>query len=159
MADYHFQTDWSFATTPEAVFAILEAPETWPQWWPGLQRVEKKTPEKSGIGAVRRYEFLAPFGYTLSFEMTTTELQAPRHVGGTATGDLEGAGRWELSPIPGGTHVRYLWTVKTNKAWMNLLAPLLRPVFNWNHDRLMEEAGTGLARTLGCTRLPVALPP
>jgi hypothetical protein len=35
---------------------------------------------------------------------------------------------------------------------MNLLAPLARPVFAWNHDVVMRWGGEGLARLLG-TRL------
>ena len=32
---------------------------------------------------------------------------------------------------------------------MNLLAPVARPVFSWNHDELMREGGESLARRLG----------
>jgi hypothetical protein len=31
---------------------------------------------------------------------------------------------------------------------MNLLAPLARPVFRWNHDAIMREGGHALARRL-----------
>jgi len=44
--------------------------------------------------------------------------------------------------------VRYDWCVRTNRAWMNALAPLLRPVFQWNHDAVMREGGAALARRL-----------
>jgi hypothetical protein len=32
---------------------------------------------------------------------------------------------------------------------MNLLAPIARPVFGWNHDYVMRNGGEGLARLLG----------
>ena len=32
---------------------------------------------------------------------------------------------------------------------MNLLAPVARPVFSWNHDELMRQGGQSLARRLG----------
>jgi len=32
---------------------------------------------------------------------------------------------------------------------MNLLAPVARQVFGWNHDELMREGGQSLARRLG----------
>ena len=38
---------------------------------------------------------------------------------------------------------------------MNLLAPLGRPIFAWNHDWVMKHGGEGLARLLGA-RLVVA---
>ena len=31
---------------------------------------------------------------------------------------------------------------------MNLLAPLARPLFRWNHDAIMREGGVALARRL-----------
>ena len=41
------------------------------------------------------------------------------------------------------------WRVRTTRRWMNVLAPIARPVFRWNHDRLMRAGGRGLARRLG----------
>jgi hypothetical protein len=38
---------------------------------------------------------------------------------------------------------------------MNLLAPIAKPVFAWNHDVVMRQGGEGLARRLGA-RLIVA---
>ena len=57
-------------------------------------------------------------------------------------------GRWTLTPADGGTLVRYDWDVRTTRWWMNLAAPVARPVFTWNHDALMREAAQGLARRL-----------
>ena len=36
---------------------------------------------------------------------------------------------------------------------MNLLAPLARPVFEWNHDWVMARGGEGIAQLLGCRLL------
>ena len=47
----------------------------------------------------------------------------------------------------------YEWNVATTKAWMNLLAPLARPVFEWNHDWVMARGGEGIAAS---ARLPAA---
>jgi hypothetical protein len=47
------------------------------------------------------------------------------------------------------TTVRYTWDVRTTRPWMNLLAPLARPLFAWNSRGVMLQAGEGLARFLG----------
>ena len=47
------------------------------------------------------------------------------------------------------TAVVYEWNVRTTKQWMNLLAPIARPVFAWNHDTVMGWGGEGLARRVG----------
>ncbi len=67
-------------------------------------------------------------------------------------GELAGTGRWRLFEQDGVTAVTYEWNVATTKRWMNLLAPIARPVFAWNHDWVMARGGEGLARRLG-TRL------
>ena len=47
------------------------------------------------------------------------------------------------------TTVRYAWAVRTTRPWMNLLAPIMRPAFAWNHDYVMANGATGLAKLLG----------
>ena len=48
----------------------------------------------------------------------------------------------------GSTRVRYDWRVKTTKPWMNLLAPVARPFFKWNHDVIMGWGEEGLRKRL-----------
>jgi hypothetical protein len=93
--------------------------------------------------------FAAPFGYTLGFETVTRVRTPPRLLEAEAVGELEGRGSWRLEPLERGTRVRYYWAVKTNKAWMNWLAPIARPVFDWNHDRIMSAGGRSIAARLG----------
>ena len=49
----------------------------------------------------------------------------------------------------GATAVLFEWRVHTTRWWMNAFAPIARPVFRWNHDRLMRAGGRGLAQRLG----------
>jgi hypothetical protein len=46
--------------------------------------------------------------------------------------------------------VTYVWRVQLRQRWMRLLAPLLAPVFRWNHDAVMRAGEAGLRRHLGC---------
>jgi hypothetical protein len=63
---------------------------------------------------------------------------------GDAVGELTGTGRWRLFEQGGTTAVTYEWNVRTTKAWMNALAPVARPIFEWNHDYVMRRGGEGL---------------
>jgi hypothetical protein len=45
--------------------------------------------------------------------------------------------------------VSFAWLVETPKWWMNLFAPIARPAFTWNHDKLMTDFGRGLAKASG----------
>ncbi len=87
--------------------------------------------------------------YTLGFEICVTSVLPPSELEAEATGELEGTGRWTLAPADGGTLVRYAWDIRTTRRWMNMLAPVARPLFRWNHDELMREGGQSLARRLG----------
>ncbi len=73
-------------------------------------------------------------------------------------GELAGIGRWRLFEQDGEvpvTAVVYEWNVSTTKPWMNLLAPIARPLFEWNHDWVMRNGGAGLAKLLGCRLLAI----
>ena len=72
---------------------------------------------------------------------------------GHAVGELEGVGRWRFYEQDGITAVLYEWNVATTVPWMNRLAPLLRPAFEWNHDWVMSRGGEGIAKLLGCRLL------
>jgi hypothetical protein len=51
------------------------------------------------------------------------------------------------------TAVLYEWNVATTRVWMNLVAPIARPVFEWNHDWVMSRGAEGIASLLGCRLL------
>jgi hypothetical protein len=102
-----------------------------------------------GVGKRLRLLFRTRLPYTLGFDVRVTRVQRPSELEAEATGELEGTGRWTLTPADGGTLVRYNWDIRTTRWWMNLLAPVARPMFSWNHDQLMREGGQSLARHLG----------
>jgi hypothetical protein len=80
-------------------------------------------------------------------------VERPALMEGNAFGELSGHGRWRLLEDAGVTAVIYEWNVSTTKRWMNLLAPVARPVFEYNHDVVMCWGGEGLARQLGAKLL------
>src|SRR3954451_3888498 len=96
-----------------------------------------------------RYTWRSRLPYTLEFDVRTTRVDRPFLVEGTAQGELAGVGRWRLFEGGGATAVTYEWLVDTTARWMNVLAPLARPVFAWNHDLVMRNGGEGLAARLG----------
>ena len=85
--------------------------------------------------------------------MRLTRVEPMTFIEGEAVGELTGSGRWRLTEDGGVTSVRYDWNVVTTKPWMNLLAPVARPLFKWNHDVVMNWGAEGLARKLGVERL------
>ena len=151
MSEYAFVTSWlldaSLATVWDAIYQI----DQWPEWWPYIEQVVELAPgQANGVDSVRRYTWRTRLPYRLTFTMRTTRVEHEALLEGVASGDLEGSGRWTLQNQGANTLVVYEWRVRTHKPWMNLLAPLLRPLFAWNHDAVMRAGGEGLARRLHC---------
>ena len=154
MADYAFLTTWLLDAPRERVWEAIYDQERWPQWWRGVEEAEEvRAGEENGVGTVARMVWKSLLPYRVEFEVTTTRVERPHLLEADAVGELTGVGRWRLYEQDGVTAVLYEWNVATTKAWMNLLAPVARPAFEWNHDWVMAHGGAGIARLLGCRLL------
>ena len=149
MADYHFQTVWRIpAPLPDVWQAILQT-EAWPSWWKGVQSVEVLTPgDADGSGARRRFVWRSKLPYTLAFDLEVARIDPMTLIEGLASGELEGTGTWRFYDTGAHVRVQYDWDVRTTRWWMNLLTPIARPAFAWNHDYVMNRGHEGLLRLL-----------
>jgi uncharacterized protein YndB with AHSA1/START domain len=153
---YRFLTTWVLEAPRDRVFQAIWDSERWPSWWHGVESVETlEDGDDEGVGSVGRYVWKSRLPYRLEFDMQITKVDRPYLMEGTSTGELAGTGRWRLFEEAGVTAVVYEWDVSTTARWMNLLAPLARPVFAWNHDAVMRWGGEGLARLLGARLLAI----
>ena len=154
MADYRFLTTWLLDSPREPVWDAVFDQASWPSWWRGVEEaVEVRPGEENGIGTVSKMVWKSLLPYRVEFEVTTTHVERPRLLQADAVGELTGLGRWRFYEQEGVTAVLYEWNVATSRAWMNLLAPVARPVFEWNHDWVMARGGEGIANLLGCRLL------
>lgn len=159
MAYYEFFTNWQFKAPQERVWSLIFEPESWPGWWRGVEKVEKlQDGDANHVGAIHRYTWKSKLPYRLIFKMETTRVERFSLLEGRAIGELQGEGRWQLSSEGSGeneiTRVRYDWKVKTTRPWMNLTAPIARPLFSWNHNVIMAWGEAGLAQRLQETPIP-----
>ena len=147
--DFALTTNWILEAPVEPVWRALIAVEDWPAWWRAVARVERlEDGDAQGIGALRRLTWRTALPYTLTFAMRTTRIEPMRLIEGRAEGELDGTGRWTITPDGTATRVRYDWTVRVTKPWMIALSPILRPVFAWNHGKVMGWGYEGLTRKL-----------
>lgn len=157
-AAFHFLSRWELACTREEIWGTLVDFHTWPEWWPGLSDVvETIHGDPDGIGQKATSVWRGPVGYSLRISIESVERIRPEFLRGVASGDVIGEGTWHLRPTapdreggPAWTEVSFDWDVRANRRWMEVLAPVARPVFVSSHDRVMERGAAGLAGHLGC---------
>lgn len=165
VAQYHFLSEFTVDGDPERIWAALVDVPTWPTWWSWLKRVEvlREPTGEDGVGGVYRNVVRAPAGYGFTYDTELTAVDHMRRIDLDSRGDLVGRGRFGMRQLPDGTnYLGFAWLVGTPKAWMSAVAPIARPMFNWNHDHMMAAFGSGLTRNSGTTLLSTrntAIPP
>jgi hypothetical protein len=149
MADYHLLTTWRIEAPLEQVYAVIQNSLCWPDWWPGVQKVEQvEAGDADGINNVRRYFWKGTLPYRMVFEVRATRIENLVAIEGAAQGDLEGTGCWHFARQGDFSIVQYEWRVRSTRWWMNLIAPFARSLFIRNHMRIMAQGAEGLARRL-----------
>ena len=150
MPEYRFLTTWLLEAERERVWDVVYDSDNWPQWWKGVEEVERlEDPDENGIGQYSRAVWKSKLPYRVEFFVRSTKVEKPFLLQGDASGELAGVGRWRFFEQDGVTAVIYEWYVRTTKPWMNLLAPIAKPLFQVNHDWVMRNGGEGLAKKLG----------
>jgi carbon monoxide dehydrogenase subunit G len=149
MADYHYVSTWQLQAPIEQVWTVINDVERLPAWYPAVQAAQTLAAgDADGVGRRVRLVLKGRLPMQLAFEATVARLDPPWELELHAEGELAGSGRWLLDQQGEITTVRYLWDVRTTRPWMNLVAPIARPLFTWNTKGVLLEAGRGLARLL-----------
>jgi len=149
---YQFITRWQIKAPVEDVWDAIYDSLEWPQWWKGVVAVtEHAKGDESGINGIRDYTWRSVLPYQLTFRSRLVEIELYKKMRGIAFGELEGEGTWHFYEKDGITYIQYDWTVFTNKAWMNALSFMLKPLFRYNHNVVMKWGAVGLANKLNAT--------
>jgi hypothetical protein len=116
-------------------FDVLSRGELLPQWWKRVYlEAEKLTPgdePKAGDRVRARARGFLP--YELNFIVEAVELEPERRVVVKTIGDFDGLWSVTLTQTETGVGVDLVWEVTVLRPMLRFLAPLLRPVFAWNH--------------------------
>jgi uncharacterized protein YndB with AHSA1/START domain len=146
---YEFVTVWRLDAPVERVWREVYHSEHWPEWWRGVRSVEMlEAGDERGVGNLRRYTWQSALPYKLVFNVRVVRIEPFSIIEGCAEGHLSGVGRWQFTTEEQVTVVRYDWQVEATKKWMKMLAPLARPLFEWNHDVVMRWGFKGLQKRL-----------
>ena len=152
---YRFLTTWLLESPREPIWEAIFDQKSWPTWWRGVEQVIELDPgDADGVGSHSRLTWRSKLPYDLVFEARTRTVEKPHLIEADADGELAGTGRWRFFEGRE-TAVTYEWNVRTTRPWMNLVAPVARPIFRWNHNTVMHQGGQGLADLLGAQLLAV----
>jgi uncharacterized protein YndB with AHSA1/START domain len=143
-------SEWQLDAPVSRVWAEIVAPEQWPDWWRAVKRVEIiKAGDANGIGTVRRFTWATALPYSITFDMEVARIEPEHLIEARASGEFDGIGRWTVTPQGNGSHVKYEWLVELIRPWQRAIAPLLRPVFVWNHQVVLGWGEADLKKRLG----------
>jgi hypothetical protein len=145
-ADYEFRTVWRVAGTVAEVRAVLADGRSLPRWWPAvyLSVDPLNEADESGRGAEMALFTTGWLPYTLRWTLRITEPITDAGFALSATGDLNGTGRWTFTPDGPEVVITYDWCVSASKPLLRRLTWLLRPVFTANHHWAMARGEESL---------------
>ncbi len=151
MTTFTFITVWKIEAPLEPVWDALLHIEEWPKWWTGVESVDVLNwGDAKRIGFESRQVWKSKLPYKLKFQGKLVSIDPMSSIALDSGGELSGTGLMRFAHNNGLTTFQYDWNVSTTKQWMNIVAPVAKPIFSWNHDIIMNWGAEGLARKLGC---------
>jgi hypothetical protein len=106
----------------------------------------------TGVGLLQEITFRTGLGYRLHLQLEVTEVLTEERLRAKAGGTLAGEGIWlmkQAAPEAGGhTDVTFVWRVTLPPGLLRRLAPVMAPLFRWNHKRVMRAGRIGLMQYL-----------
>ncbi|MDQ6616722.1 MAG: polyketide cyclase [Actinomycetota bacterium] len=146
--DYQFVTEWRVAGTIADVKNILgdTDPLAVARWWPSvyLSVVVREVGGEGGVGRVLDLHTKGWLPYTLRWTLRVTEPLSDTGYALSATGDLEGTGRWTFEQDGPEVVITYDWRVHATKPLLRRLGWLLKPAFSANHHWAMKRGEESL---------------
>lgn len=157
MAQYRFLTEMHVRAPILDVYELVARPDGWVTAWQDAVKVQRTAEgDPDGVGGSFDAVVRAPLGYRLSATISTVAADRPHQLRMSATGGLEGAATWNLAASDGVTTATFAFDVESNMRWLNLLTPILRPVFERSHHVVVRHAAEAAATSIDAELLSVA---
>ncbi|MCU0802911.1 MAG: hypothetical protein MUD11_14320 [Rhodobacteraceae bacterium] len=148
--DFHIVTTWLIEGQISEIAAILTDALALPDWWGDvyLSTAITAAGDDRGIGRKVAVHSKGRLPYSIRFTAELVSANLPHRWDIAATGDLTGQGVWRLEQQEGVALVTYDWRVAADRPLFRRLAPIMRPVFAWNHRWAMARGEAALRREL-----------
>jgi Polyketide cyclase / dehydrase and lipid transport len=145
---FRITTRWRVQASIAEVAAVLTDAKAFPRWWGRVYLSVAVVAPGNAQGIGRKVSVLSkgklPYSIRWTGELVAADL--PHRWTIRASGDLTGIGVWTLSEADGWVEAVYDWRVSADRPLFRLLAPIMAPVFAWNHRWAMARGEEGLRR-------------
>jgi uncharacterized protein YndB with AHSA1/START domain len=144
-ARYQFVDRWFVpGASVEEVYDVIGEQLEYPSWWGNvfLSVTGDDGPPRPGRRASIVSKGFLP--YKLRWDTEIVEVERPRRILMTLSGDFEGSGEWKLEDADGGTSATLDWRPAVEKPFVKELTPVLRPLFRANHKWAMRRGQEGI---------------
>ena len=138
--DYHFITVWRVPGTCAEVADVLADARGLVRWWPSVYLDVQELAPGNPDGVGRRIALFTEgwLPYTLRWQFTVTESDAPRGFSLSASGDFVGRGIWRFAQQGAEVVVTYDWRIEVTKPLLRSLSFVFKPIFSANHRWAMR---------------------
>lgn len=127
-----------FSVTPAELWTALARVDAYRSWWPWLRHLEADALEANVTWSA---VVQPPVPYRLRFDLHLIEVEPPRLVTATVTGDLIGSARLEISPTPSGSELSLVSSLAPANPVLRAVAHIAQPVARFGHQWVLD---TGL---------------
>jgi len=138
---FEFRESWTVAASRDRVHGLLIDLEHYPDWWPEVRAVAKVDDDHAWVLC------RSTLPYTIDLLLTAVHRE-PDLLETTIGGDLVGTVCWRLSDHGAGTRLDYEQHVDIGSRVLRAAAVPLRPLFTWNHGRMMAGCLAGVRQAL-----------
>lgn len=148
--EYHFITHWRVHGTNSQVYSILMDALGYARWWNDcyVQVDQIKKCDRDGLHGMYKILNRGWLPYTLEWYSSVISIRPPHGFTVRASGELEGEGRWIFEQDGEYVNITFFWDVHFKKRWLQHFSFLLRPIFVWNHDYVMNRGEKHLQEEL-----------
>lgn len=148
--DFHIITTWRVRGQIADIAAILTDALSLPDWWGEvyLSTAIISPGNADGIGRRVAVHSKGRLPYSIRFTAELLSANMPHRWEIAASGDLTGRGVWSLEQQGDMAIVSYDWRVAADRPLFRRLAPVMRPLFAWNHNWAMARGEAALKKVL-----------
>ncbi len=148
--EYHFITHWRVAGKVSNVYHILKSATDYPRWWGDcyLSVTEEEPVDAQGLNGSYKIVNRGKLPYTLTWYSSVHSFEEPHGFVITASGELQGTGRWVFEQQGEMVDILFYWDVSLGKSWLRSLSFLLKPILVSNHNWVMDRGEKRLQEKL-----------